>query len=150
MICFTPHHTHLYIWNTPSCYLYMYSWFKNSYSESNSLYSTRLLLVSHFLSHASILRPWVLMIPTIAAIQSCRTCCLINHVESISCHIIPLVINSLDGVHTQTHIPAFQTTAILRNQALASWSTLGLIMKFKKAVLESITRYATWLQLPLL
>ena len=34
--------------------------------------------------------------------KSCRTCST-NHMGSISCHIMPLVINSL-GVDTQTHI----------------------------------------------
>ena len=38
---------------------------------------------------------------TIAAYNSCRTC-LSDHMRSISCHIMPLVINSL-GVDTHTH-----------------------------------------------
>ena len=44
---------------------------------------------------------------------------LTNHMESISYHIMPLVINSLGGRHThkQTCIPTFVVKAILRNQA---------------------------------
>ena len=38
-----------------------------------------------------------------------------NHMGSISCHITPLVINSLGGGHT--HILTFADKAILRNQA---------------------------------
>ena len=60
---------------------------------------------------------------TTVAIYSCRIC-LTNHMGSISCHITPLVINSL-GANTQTHKHAYthiQTSAqkhILRKQASA-------------------------------
>ena len=52
---------------------------------------------------------------------------LANHMESISCHITPLVINSLWGRHTctrkHTHTQAYRhsrTEAILRNQVCTS------------------------------
>ena len=42
---------------------------------------------------------------TIAIYNSCRTC-LTNHTRSISCHITPLVINSLWRRHTHTNTHA--------------------------------------------
>ena len=51
--------------------------------------------------------------------NSCRTL-LTNHIEPISCHITPLVINSLRGGHTQTRTHTdVRTKLILRNQARA-------------------------------
>ena len=57
--------------------------------------------------------------------NSCRTY-LTNCMGSISCHITPLIINSLGGGHTQTHTHTqthahtdVRTTTILRNQARA-------------------------------
>jgi len=44
---------------------------------------------------------------------------LTNHKGSISHHITPLVINSLMGGHTHTHIQTSWTEAISRNQARA-------------------------------
>ena len=49
----------------------------------------------------------------------CRTC-LANRMGSISCHITPLVINSLGGGHTHTNTHTdVRTETILRNQASA-------------------------------
>ena len=66
------------------------------------------------------------MITTTVAYDSCRTC-LTNRMESISRHIIPTVINSLEGgytnkqtqtqTQTQTHTHTdVHTETILRNQ----------------------------------
>ena len=55
------------------------------------------------------------MILTTAAILTY----LINHMESMSHHITPLVINSLGGGHTHTHV---RTETILINEARAGIS----------------------------
>ena len=47
-----------------------------------------------------------------------RKTCLTNHAWSISHHIVPLVINALEGEHTDTHTNE-QTKVIFRNQARA-------------------------------
>ena len=48
--------------------------------------------------------------------KSCRNC-LSNNVQSISCHIILLVNNSLGDRHTCTHAQTdFWAKAVLRNQ----------------------------------
>ena len=56
--------------------------------------------------------------------NSCRTC-LINHIGSISCHIIPLLINSLRGRDTHRHMHThtdIHKEIILKNQACV-WPT---------------------------
>ena len=72
--------------------------------------------------------------------NSCRTC-LTNHIGSISCHIIPLVITSLGGRDTQTHIATICTGSILRNKLLkygteTMWNTnLSLKLHFKLTIM---------------
>ena len=46
-----------------------------------------------------------------------------SHIGSISCYIMPLVINNLKGGYTDTHINILQTRSIPRNQARAVVST---------------------------
>ena len=48
--------------------------------------------------------------------------------RSISCHIMPLVINSLGG--GDTHILTIRTGSILRNQA-SGWHAPGLKIKLE-------------------
>ena len=47
------------------------------------------------------------------------TTCLTNHMGSISCRIMILVINSYRGRHTHAYILALRTKSILRNQVFA-------------------------------
>ena len=71
-------------------------------SESNVLYSASLVALyrlgstMHFNSKATL----TIMILTIASIYYIKVTCLTNHIGSILCHIMPLTINRLVGVHT--------------------------------------------------
>ena len=61
--------------------------------------------------------------------KSCKTC-LTNHMQSISHHIMPLVINALEGGHTQRHTD-MGTKAISRNQVCAGlWLVHAWFKKF--------------------
>ena len=95
--------THLYSWSGTSCYL-MYSCFK--WYECEVLAYAVLACsyyVGWFLWFTSIVRPRLLLIPTKAATQKLQY--LFNQsYGSISHHIMPLVITSLGGGHTDTHI----------------------------------------------
>ena len=110
-----------------SCFYWLLQW-------SNTLHSTSLLLLGYSFHNAyqcqGQTHQWYwLQLPY----NSFRTC-LTNHVWSISCHIMPLVINGLGHgqTHTQTHVQTRTHThihtytyrhlieTILRNQAHAS------------------------------
>ena len=76
---------------------------------------------------------------------SYRTC-LTNRMRSISCHITPLVINSLGHghTHTQTRIPTIRTGSILRNQAHAGlWPACAWLKTEKKNLLNSMALFAS-------
>ena len=90
---------------------------------SNGLYSASLLLMGWFLWCTTVLGPRPLLIPTIAAIKSCRTC-LASHVGFISSHIMPLASISLGGRHTQHTSRAI---SISRNQACQPTASTSLV-----------------------
>ena len=50
-----------------------------------------------------------------------NTVTLTNHIRSISCHIIPLVITSLGGRDTQTRIATICTGSSLGKQVIKIW-----------------------------
>ena len=61
------------------------------------------LAYSWFVQHTSFLRPCLLIILTTAATYKLQNL-LANHMGPVQCDITPLVINSLGGGHTHTHI----------------------------------------------
>ena len=77
--------------------------------------------------------------------NSYRTC-LTNHMRSTSCHIMPLVINSLrhGHTHTQTHISTICAGSTLRNQVcvpVCGWRVPGLKSQRNKV---EICTYQHW------
>ena len=70
-----------------------------------------------------------------------------NRIGSISCHITPIVINSLGGGHTHTHILTIYTGSILRNQvcaglrpACAWFKNVKKVRKFSETLILWTTR----------
>jgi len=71
--------------------------------------------------------------------------CLINHKGSISHHIMPLVINSLGGGHTHTHIQTSWTEAIPRNLGRRAPGLKSMYLnKMKLKVLTTCKFYYNW------
>ena len=121
-------HTHLYNWSPApyySCFKWLLQWSNNLYSATYSYWAS--FHDAYGWLHHTHWWHW-LQLP-----YKSHTTYVTNHMRSISCHIMPLVINSLRGGHTHihthtlthththtnthTHTPMILDKAIIRNQA---------------------------------
>ena len=118
-------HTHLQNWSASSCYLTT-AVLNDCYSEETAYTSLPYTDWASFHNAYGCLRHTHYRYRPQLPYKSHRTY-LTNHMESISRHIMPLVIHSLGGghTHTQTHIQTFANRSNSKKSGVRAWFKKG-------------------------